>query len=80
MPKPFRTDAVRIRGTPHTLHVAHYGTPKGTPVIFLHGGPGSCIDDGCADAFNQKVWHIVAFDQRGCGRSTPRDELDGNTP
>jgi proline iminopeptidase len=80
MPPPFRTDAVRIRGTPHTLHVAHYGTPTGTPAIFLHGGPGSCIDDGCADAFDHKNWHVVAFDQRGCGRSTPRDALDGNTP
>ena len=80
MPPPFRTDTVRIRDTPHTLHVAHYGTPTGTPAIFLHGGPGSCIDDGCADAFDHGNWHVVAFDQRGCGRSTPRDALEENTP
>lgn len=79
-PPPFQTDALRIPGTHHTLHVAHYGTRGGVPVVFLHGGPGGRIDDGCADAFDRRKWHIVAFDQRGCGRSTPRDSLVDNTP
>ena len=77
---PFRTESVRIYGTHHTLFVAHYGIPSGVPAIFLHGGPGSYINDDSVDAFDLKVWHVVAFDQRGCGRSTPRDSLKHNTP
>lgn len=77
---PFLTEYIHINGTHHTLYVAHYGTPNGVPAIFLHGGPGSYINDDSVDAFNLEVWHVVAFDQRGCGRSTPRNSLKHNTP
>ena len=79
MPTPFRTDALRLSST-HTLHVAHYGTPNTTPVLFVHGGPGGNVDDDCAQYFDRRSFHVVAFDQRGCGKSTPRNELRDNTP
>jgi proline iminopeptidase len=48
------------------------GNPAGRATVVLHGGPGS----GCAGwdrrLFDPNVYRIVLFDQRNCGRSTPR--------
>lgn len=55
------------------------GNPKGIPVIYLHGGPGDHADDGIRQVFNPKVYHIVQFDQRGCGDSTPLNHVRKNT-
>jgi proline iminopeptidase len=47
------------------------GAPDGKPAVVLHGGPGQ----GCAPrmrrAFDPRLYRIILFDQRGCGRSTP---------
>jgi proline iminopeptidase len=59
------------------------GNPDGTPVVVLHGGPGS----GCTPAhrryFDPAAYRIVLFDQRGAGRSAPRvdatTDLSNNT-
>jgi len=63
----------------HQLYVEECGNPNGLPIIFLHGGPGS----GCRPAhrcfFNPKIYRIILFDQRGCGRSRPYGCLDNNT-
>lgn len=62
----------------HRLYVEECGTATGLPVVFLHGGPGS----GCSPAhrrfFDPDRFRAVLFDQRGCGRSTPRGSLAGN--
>jgi proline iminopeptidase len=47
------------------------GTPKGTPAVFLHGGPGSAASIGARRYFNPRGFAAVLFDQRGCGRSRP---------
>ncbi|MBM4061708.1 MAG: prolyl aminopeptidase, partial [Planctomycetes bacterium] len=44
-----------------------------------HGGPGGGIDPVYRRYFDPKVWRIVLFDQRGCGRSRPFAELRENT-
>lgn len=63
---------------PHQLYVEECGNPRGVPVLFLHGGPGS----GCADAhrryFDPEFYRIVLFDQRGSGRSVPLGEVTRN--
>jgi proline iminopeptidase len=63
---------------PHELHVEECGNPRGIPVIFLHGGPGS----GCAAEhrryFDPTAYRIVLFDQRGSGKSTPAGEISRN--
>jgi len=41
------------------------------PALFLHGGPGSGISDFYRTFFDPALNSVVAFDQRGCGRSTP---------
>jgi len=63
---------------PHDLYVEECGNRHGIPVVFLHGGPGG----GCSPLhrrfFDPDAYRIVLFDQRGCGRSTPHAELQGN--
>ncbi|MFD5214754.1 alpha/beta fold hydrolase [Microbacterium sp. NPDC058345] len=41
------------------------------PAVFLHGGPGSGITSFYRSFFDPAINSVVAFDQRGCGRSTP---------
>lgn len=66
-------------GDGHQIYWEECGNPKGTPVVFLHGGPGA----GCAGVhrrfFDPQHYRIILFDQRGCGRSTPRAAVENNT-
>ncbi len=65
--------------SPHRLYVEECGNPKGIPVLFLHGGPGGGCQASHRQFFNADLYRIVLFDQRGCGCSTPRAELQRNT-
>jgi proline iminopeptidase len=47
------------------------GNPAGKPALVLHGGPGSGCTPRWRRYFDPALYRIVAFDQRGCGRSTP---------
>lgn len=47
------------------------GNPDGTPVVFLHGGPGGGTAPWHRRFFDPEKYRIVLFDQRGCGNSTP---------
>ena len=62
----------------HTLYVEDCGARDGLPVVFLHGGPGSSIKPYCRQFFDPTRYRCVLFDQRGCGRSSPRGELRDN--
>jgi proline iminopeptidase len=64
---------------PHVLHVEECGNPDGIPVLFVHGGPGAGCEPYHRRFFDPGLYRIILFDQRGCGRSTPHAELDGNT-
>lgn len=46
------------------------------PALFLHGGPGSGLNSFYRSYFDPDVNTVVAFDQRGCGRSTPSAAAD----
>lgn len=63
---------------PHQLYIAHYGNPHKPVVFFLHGGPGAASEDLCSCFFNPRQYHIIVFDQRGCGKSVPQGELYHN--
>lgn len=65
--------------SPHVLHVEECGKPDGLPVVFVHGGPGAGCEAYHRRFFDPNVYRIVLFDQRGCGKSTPHAELQGNT-
>ncbi len=64
---------------PHELYVEECGSADGIPVLFLHGGPGSGCEPYHRRFFDPLRYRIVLFDQRGCGRSKPHAELQGNT-
>lgn len=65
----------------HELQVYETGASDGVPVIYLHGGPGSGFNKKNADLFDLKQVRLIAFDQRGCGQSTPQgfEGLANNT-
>jgi len=63
----------------HELYYEESGNPQGKPVVFLHGGPGGGSDPKQRRFFHPGKYRIVNFDQRGCGKSTPYANLDGNT-
>lgn len=64
---------------PHRLYWEQVGNPKGIPVVFLHGGPGSGISEAHRRFFDPALFNVLLFEQRGTGRSTPLAELTGNT-
>ncbi len=66
-------------GTQHAVYVEQSGNPEGIPVIFLHGGPCSGTKPDHRRFFNPDCYHIILFDQRGCGLSVPFGELEHNS-
>jgi proline iminopeptidase len=63
----------------HTLYYELCGNKDGTPVVFLHGGPGGGVHEEDRQFFNPEKYNIVLFDQRGAGKSTPSANLEDNT-
>lgn len=63
----------------HAIHFARYGNPQGKPALFVHGGPGGGSSQPHARFWDPAHYHIVLFDQRGCGKSTPHACLENNT-
>ena len=64
-------------GDGHVLHFEQVGNPDGTPVIYLHGGPGSGCTPGLGKNFDLQRHHAVLFDQRAAGESTPHASEEG---
>ncbi len=63
----------------HQVYWEESGNPSGTPVVFVHGGPGGGTSADDRRFFDPAAYRIVLFDQRGSGRSTPRASLVENT-
>lgn len=76
--EPYQTGKLEVSGL-HTLYWECSGNPKGTPVVFLHGGPGAGTQSLHRRFFDPKHWRIILFDQRGSGKSTPHGEMAENT-
>lgn len=66
-------------GQGHRVWYEQCGNPQGRPLLFLHGGPGAGCKPRHRRYYDPSVWRIVLLDQRGCGRSTPRDSVAHNT-
>jgi proline iminopeptidase len=75
--EPFNTGYME-RGC-HEIYYEQCGNPNGKPAVFLHGGPGGGGSTTVRRFFNPERYHIVIFDQRGCGRSKPHGCLEQNT-
>lgn len=63
----------------HVLYVQEWGNSKGSPVLFLHGGPGAGCWDKHKNNFDPKKNHVIFLDQRGSGRSKPKGSIKANT-
>jgi proline iminopeptidase len=63
----------------HTMYWEESGNPSGTPVVFLHGGPGAGASPAHRRFFDPASYRIVVYDQRGAGRSLPLGEIQENT-
>lgn len=63
----------------HTLYYEQAGNPQGTPIVFLHGGPGGGISPDHRRYFDPNHYRVILFDQRACGKSLPTAELRENT-
>ncbi|KAI5481549.1 proline iminopeptidase [Pseudohyphozyma bogoriensis] len=75
---PYKTEFLQVDEI-HNISIKQYGNPDGKPVVFLHGGPGGGCDAYDAQRFDPAKYHIVLFDQRGSGDSTPASCLENNT-
>ena len=76
--EPFDTGHLAV-GDGHELYYEQSGNPNGKPALFVHGGPGGGGDVNSRRFFDPERYRIVAFDQRGSGRSTPHASLEANT-
>ena len=78
---PFKEQLLPVGGG-HSLYVEQSGNPNGIPAIYLHGGPGAGCNQHHRRYFDPNHYHVICFDQRGCGRSNPSpsiQDVDINT-
>ena len=76
--KPFDTHRIKVSDI-HEIYIEEYGNKNGAPLIFLHGGPGAGTSPIYQKYFNPEKYHLIMFDQRGCGKSTPYGEVSENS-
>jgi proline iminopeptidase len=76
--EPFDSGMLDV-GDGHTIHWERVGTRGAKPAVFLHGGPGGGISPKQRRQFDPKLYDVILFDQRGCGKSTPYASLEANT-
>ena len=75
---PYKEQFLKVDDT-HEIYIEQVGNPKGTPVIFLHGGPGAGLSEIYRRYFNPEIYRIILFDQRGSGKSKPYCSVENNT-
>ena len=63
----------------HEIYYACYGSERKPTIVNVHGGPGLKSKEKYARQFDLTRYHVVTFDQRGCGQSRFNNVLDANT-
>lgn len=63
----------------HDIYFEVCGSPRGKPVLMVHGGPGGGSNPAMRRYHDPNRYRIILFDQRGCGRSAPYASLEENT-
>lgn len=76
--EPFETGRLHVSDI-HEIYYEQVGNPKGSPILFIHGGPGGGVSPDQRRYFDPAHYRIILFDQRGCGKSTPHADLRQNT-
>lgn len=62
----------------HKIYYELRGNKNGIPLVHILGGPGSSMKDRTRKLYPSK-YKVLLFDQRGCGKSKPKEELRENT-
>lgn len=75
---PFDQRLVSV-GDGHQIYMEQCGNPDGLPVVVLHGGPGGGCSPAMRRYFDPRVFRVILFDQRGCGKSRPHASVENNT-
>jgi proline iminopeptidase len=75
---PFDQRLVSV-GDGHQIYMEQSGNPDGVPVVVLHGGPGGGCSPAMRRYFDPRVFRVILFDQRGCGKSRPHASVEDNT-
>ncbi|XP_037031165.1 probable proline iminopeptidase [Bradysia coprophila] len=75
--EPFNTGHLEVSSI-HTLYYEQSGNKNGLPIVFVHGGPGGGTTPSARQYFDPEAYHIILFDQRGAGKSTPASCLEEN--
>ncbi|CAN8071176.1 unnamed protein product [Agarophyton chilense] len=76
--EPYHKDYLQVSKT-HKIYYEVSGNRNGVPICFVHGGPGGGTVPAHRGFFDPRVYKIVLFDQRGCGKSQPFACLEDNT-
>ena len=76
--EPFETGMLDV-GDGHTIYWERVGTRGAKPAVFLHGGPGGATSPKQRRQFDPRLYDLILFDQRGCGKSLPHASLEANT-
>jgi proline iminopeptidase len=66
-------------GQGHQIYMEQCGNPDGIPVVVFHGGPGGGCSPAMRRYFDPRIFRVILFDQRGCGRSRPHASVTNNT-
>lgn len=77
-PKPFST-AYLPEQDGHQVYFAQYGNVSGDPILVCHGGPGGKSKPKNISSYDLSRYHVITFDQRGCGQSLPLGKIEHNT-
>ena len=75
-PPPFASGTLDV-GDGHVIYYEEVGSPAGTPIVYVHGGPGTGCTAGTRENFDVRRHRAVLFDQRAAGRSTPHASEEG---
>jgi proline iminopeptidase len=76
--EPYSTGFLQVSDL-HEIYYEQSGNPRGTPIFFLHGGPGGSTSPVQRRYYDPAKFRIILHDQRGAGRSTPFAEIRQNT-
>ncbi len=76
---PYKTGYLQVSNL-HSIYYQLGGNPNKQAVMVLHGGPGGSCRPTMFKYFNLEKFHVILHDQRGSGKSKPKNELkDNNT-
>ncbi len=76
--EPYRDGRLHVGGG-HEIYFEECGNPDGLPALVVHGGPGGGSNPTMRRYHDPKLYRIILFDQRGCGRSIPNASIEENT-